>query len=1572
MNTVNSRDPQFSNKREDLLSSKMPSVKFQNEMERVIPLGEKLNVNPQSASQITALIEPSLRPLSENSEHKKTKTYVKGFFNRVVANTGKALIKVVETSFFIEMRASHTENLAILASLTGQPEFGIFLSTLSRAFAQEISENVFEEGILKECVEGEENFLADLLQTLLVKMAVNVGNHLAQERGMDNKTPITPIEIFSHLINSMQGEFNRVQERLEVAKAIINPKDRLKAQQEAVAPLLDQSLHLAFPKGVEELPLRKGARTIVWNYLKNKILGPQFIQFSAYVASFKKLPNAEAFKKNPDNALLGLVCEKGPIIISEWAQEWMAGPQISSLFADKILSILPSQDDQQLKSWISNQLMMCAKKDNPSLMNMWSFFTGSIEPLLVHIFTNLSKGHSQGEEASVTICMNLMKIASVFKENYSMKIEETYVNLQAEKKIPETDPHYIELFIPLATELQKRMGLILKKESMPGFFKKKIENYFSKQLPILLAKHYFKDLVPLTELYHSMVEEEGLQLSLKNELYALSNGQTLANGCQLAGKQGVIRLQEVFVKKAYRIGEEGANSALNRGLPWLKNKTEALILSELEDEKKTEEKQEEKEVSKLSDADSSLKHWLKTWISNHSVHLAQSQNSRVGMLWKFIEHGIDALLAHIFLHAAKEFPQEKNATLALMNRILDKFCFFAATNSSELHAHYTRLKAQGIEPENDEQFVALFKPFCKDLIYQLGMDDETSFPLPKLLYKSLHWLLGNRGPKFFAAQYRTCLSPNECIKTYRDQLSLLIKAENDPEGLVLATQIENLCGFFAQKISVNLENVAYKKVGEFIGEKPNQEEILHFRKNREEFEQQVITSLLMEGVIHYLQGIKAEGKSIEKASLSEILTKFAKVIETHLNEDATVVLNAANEKDPSQKKKNLRQAFVPLTHDLIKLIEFSDKQVLPLSFPFGDFVEEFWPFIQEKALPDLLAEMYLDTTSWTTQIEANRKELEERVGTSTLPDTCKLLGQFVSDFLPPFLFREREELFQGIYTGAAKYFALKGGPKGIALEKYMSENDAVIKEKLCEELFSQFQKNSLILPYMQPLTKQHVEAALLKVFNNLSQRVEELENPESTQYQQEFLVNLGLRLLKVINEHFQTIHWTTASKKKYAAHHVAHEDFIEGFSKRGILHPAVPQNVQSLKAFREKKDAIKTLRYERKRLVGLNDLMQIEECQKRIKVAQKQLREAKKIEKKERENFLKPFSESFLELAGIRGIEDVPFPPPVKEELWSLMQEDLLPNVFGSLFEFILEPATRNKMVIGGLEALNEALDEIDKNPRVNTRQDDEMQKQLNAACGELVLQVIELVPKSMIKAAFKIDRLQTLSAETVGQAVRRVLCEKGNTMLSLIDKAVVLGNPHLDSTKKTFPESDEELEMEELKKLEEAEKDSKKMRELMISTTHRVMAEAISGFFKAPLNQFKKLWNSAVDKVFGKHSITIRNYFKRMADRAIFRAIQVGFEMAYLPFNKTFWFFVDMYMGYKADHLIKSIQLDIHENLLYQVTGEVFATLKGEHNIQGLIEPLLLAAERRKAQEENSVERKYFKIFFNSSFDWI
>lgn len=1626
------------------------------------------------------------------------------------------------------------EALERLNTITGCEEFGLFLSNITPFIAEnirpgllkKIPEKIFKNKFVKDFLDKKESFLADLITTLLAKMMVNIGDCIRKKRATTNDDrPVTPVDIIAYLMETTALALKNVQSELAKSDAIPDQIARKAALKKAIAPAIKEILALVLPKGIEEILLRLVIRGKAWTYLEKEVLPDYLIAFAGYMRGFESITHVENWQNDPANAFLARAGKEISTVITKWGSGLVADPQIAYAISDRIVGhTIPGHSEVQiqLKMWLTEQIKLIGASYNPAINVFWNYLGGSVEALIANGAMSLSKTDPtntlvrEGDEALIVIFLNLMHAIHCFVVSKEKAITESYSKLMRAGKKPEEDSNYIQHFVPLSMAFQQMMGISSKKGQMPAYLENLIQSTFNTHLPAFLAKHYRKHLHLLSDAYEAMKEVLSTNKQKINSPLVLLDELPGAQGLAVKSRQLGLYVKNDLKSRIPQPGQlaEMAATGVAEAAPHLKEALRSMTIQCLlgTDTKVLPITQDDQLTRQVFD----LKEWIRNWVKDHAETFATTHDSRVVNLWHFIQTGVGNILAHVVMgHADNGVPAQLIPSV-IADKLITHFDHFFNRFGNAIFRRYRELKALNIQPDTDAEFVTFFKPLCDDLLALTGLggeaiSDKSSLPVSKLIDFTLRWFASEKAPKLLASLYSENLTPFELIDEYENRLKKLLEMENEQ-----FIQIDNIIDLISQKTAKILHKSFHQQIAKKIdnGTLPkNSDAIL----TPNTYLQIIIKSLLIEAFTNNCE----QQRKLGPISLSNLLKSWSALIVEHRKRYLWHMQTAASMDNPEDRQMALRQTFYPLAKMLLNSLRSptSAKTTgFPVHMPFADLLEQkgVWETIEKEVLPDLLGSMYMDTSAFTRLAKDNRLELGKRMETPHLPESCHAFAEWVSEFLPPFLYMKRLDLSESIYSVIKNALNTSGNPQGLSVAAYLERNEAVLKKQICQDLFSNLKRGSPLLPLAQPAIKEHVEAILLNSCNKITKHIDDLENPKGEHYQHNFLLNTGIRMLNTIKDHFHSLNATAKEIGKSALHHLSYDEALKGLDKRKQLHLGIVKKDkwnEAVTARSSINEALATLRKERKLLAKLNpkhDKRKIARCKKAIQTAKDKLKQAKQIESIHRAEFFKPLANEIMHLSGIDSADDLPFPSPLKEQLWDQIHKELMPNIFASAFEAMMEPSKRNTMLINSLHALNETWDTLDaedemqmqlryaseaseklesallvtektahpadqrmqkiqienafnaldqavkaierwerhaqnetiKNhfitiqdglQRVNEalsiifpvnptkpvapskgiaatlemqqslaqayemartglvsikhtltvipqltatvdkeREEDETQAALNKACGELVLELAGVLGKSVIKTAFKFKRVQTMTAEKIGRALRRQLAKKW-TLLQMIDKGASTGMPNLFKGSQwnkdgkfvrtgqpndvDFAETDEELEHQELERIEYTEKTYKEVRSKMIASARRLVVDNINGYLKAPFLWLKTIWDAAVNKVFGKYSSDVREFFSWIGRITMLRFIELGLAFIGKHIAEAFWYFPEIYLGAKADHLLQSLQHDIHDNLLYRLSDELIASLKGQPtDMQAVLNPLLAAAQQHDDQELSEV----------------
>lgn len=894
-------------------------------------------------------------------------------------------------------------------------------------------------------------------------------------------------------------------------------------------------------------------------------------------------------------------------------------------------------------------------------------------------------------------------------------------------------------------------------------------------------------------------------------------------------------------------------------------------------------------------------------------------------------------------------------------------------------------------------------------------------------------LLEKTAPHMITA-YREYLIPQKAMDSYRATLHQILGTEASEKTRSTAEMVESLCGILAQKITLVAEEEGNNYIFELTEQRPQ------WFKNFQidAYAQQVVKSLLMQAAVHYLQGLQQEGLPLQQARISQLFEKIAVMGSQHLDTHAEELDKAAKNHNKGEREAKLCELFAPLSAELMDLFRSPHKTGntgFPVAIPFPTFLEEHWEYVRDVIVPKAFGKMYLDTTSWMREMDATAEEIKERtinqkVLTSHLPEACRLLGQQVADLIPSLVCREgeRDEIAEALHNGVKEHLRESGAPKEMTVERYLDEHGVEIKKQTVELFLSFFAPSDVAapVPYQKLPMATYMQGAFLKICNGLTKRVAE------KQEKKEFVAQLTKDLLVQIQKHFSVLNQTAKEQGVPSLTNSLHTKYVSAFEEKvepeDRLHKGVPK---SPKRYQERIHAEQALRRERKRWMVLNLTEKIEQCQKNIANAEATIAKAQgendvskvksaskvlvkeshrlaalnaavlknkaKIEhceeiianeklklaavKKEENDYREKeyfgdFTKTFLEICEVKK-DDLPLPGMLKDKLWAQLKDKLLPTALRSLFGLLLDPLTRDKMMVAALKQLNENLSS-DRPPQTLDPIKDKAQADLDNALGLLIKEFVQSIgtsryvdPLSVVKAVFRIDRITDASAELLGQIVRK---ELGESLLDKMDEWVAAGIENLhpgkwegvgkdakyttpsDELKFTYAMKQDALELAERNKILEAERVNKEYRKELVKTGRIAATLTVEYILKYPFMKFLDIWDRAVDFVFRGYSKRVRKYFSFLGTKLVFRLIEQALEFASRPIRNAFWYFMELYLERKIKHVPEITRLDIHENLLYELLDVLFTYLS---SVEKVPDVTLTDEQREKIERHNQEERE-------------
>ena len=488
---------------------------------------------------------------------------------------------------------------------------------------------------------------------------------------------------------------------------------------------------------------------------------------------------------------------------------------------------------------------------------------------------------------------------------------------------------------------------------------------------------------------------------------------------------------------------------------------------------------------------------LKDWLTAQIKESGRSNNLNVTAFWESLGNSSQGVLTYILanasLSATKDLPADADPTTAIPMHIMRCISSFVREKHTSIEEKYAELKNAGKKPEDEPSYQKLFIPLSQQMQEMIELRSKEKV-LPAFLNPLITTVFEKQLPKLMA-EYHEYLLPlaemHDTMAKAQDQKSYAQRLQDLLPGDETRTLINNVCQILTEKISGAIDKAVAEKIGVAVGaapiESPVHQKFLQIMQIKEVYQRDAIKSLLLQAIVHYLEGVQAEGVKIEEASFTAIATKLASTLQNRLVEDAPKIKLAGAIQDPEKCKEALREGFEPLARDLLNLIRAPgavNKEGVPVAIPFGPLLQKMSVKLETKILPDVLAEMYLDTTSWQQQAKSIASKLK-RAQAAPISQACRVFAKWISEYLPPFLSRDSSEVAKQIFDGITQYLKSTGKQNEISVLDYLMKNGDAIQKMLAGTLTTSFKKvsdnkDTALVTAMKPLTQDFFESGPAK------------------------------------------------------------------------------------------------------------------------------------------------------------------------------------------------------------------------------------------------------------------------------------------------------------------------------------------------------------------------------------------------------------------------------------------------------------------------------------------------------------
>lgn len=439
-----------------------------------------------------------------------------------------------------------------------------------------------------------------------------------------------------------------------------------------------------------------------------------------------------------------------------------------------------------------------------------------------------------------------------------------------------------------------------------------------------------------------------------------------------------------------------------------------------------------------------------------------------------------------------------------------------------------------------------------------------------------------------------------------------------------------------------------------------------------------------------------------------------------------------------------------------------------------------------------------------------------------------------------------------------------------------------------------------------------VEIAVLRAFTNLTKRVNARAVDRSNDnHEHHFTLNIVLEMIQMASDHFSIINGTM---KQYGPK-VDEGALRSAFAGVDELHR------------------------------GLNYPPHCNEAYKR-EVAIKA--------------FFEGISEKFLEIALPNGPGDLEAPYFVKNSLWKMLKETVIPNVFADQMDIILDPVNLDSLVLSALNRYNNPKSSVVSPPSGGPPPPNKKLQELNEECGRLVKEVVTFLGPSVAKILLDLPHVQERIGEALGHSIYEAVSNR-YIVNKAINSGIEQGLPsfHIGRWEKadrkkifvplkkvTMPDGREGLQPAEecsfsFAKNESEWKEESDQHDIEKDRLHHELLEALENTLNREIKSFiPNQWNNlclrvrgvvdpVIEGVAGEKGLLVRDRVCKVMDFVLRVVVGKVLAIALFPVIQTVGITVDYYTSSQAKRFVERLHMDIHRNLLYNYLDVVVNALQ-------------------------------------------
>jgi hypothetical protein len=947
----------------------------------------------------------------------------------------------------------------------------------------------------------------------------------------------------------------------------------------------------------------------------------------------------------------------------------------------------------------------------------------------------------------------------------------------------------------------------------------------------------------------------------------------------------------------------------------------------------------------------SLKNRLCDWLEGQCDQLGKAQDASIKMIWKFAASYAEPLLLHLFYHLSKvEIPQgktlegkEPDALSVCCIKLFTMFSRFFRARGKAIADRLAQIQMKQWDPAKDEGLLGHFKLLTGDLLKMTALNDPQLIPVPLFFKQFIFNWLNEFLPHFFLQQYLLSLSPH---------------SSNEGLASELRQQFFDEAYLKDPQLALNVISALYGK-----------EDKLDFF---EFFREQLWLQSGTEKIVQTIEGICAtsasnavqgfmrafalsfqkalQGSSFMEGSHGRLVSIAERLLLAFLKNLCQSTGSKAEEKEGDHPKKwllfnmfyhtvdNVHQQLQGMEEEMLKIAKTYPKNsylydlqmrqlysqmAAQLHTLFGqegisrlrldglpeqeNLKQALWESLKTTLFADQLALFFSEVGAWQLEYKESVKELEHYYQTTHPVWACHVLAQYGSDYIRDFLTTSSQEAAKILLGAVFSWIGDRQDPKTIQTKELLLEQEESILELFSLNLRVIGESEEPVIQQFWDSLTYYIETALAKYLAALSKSIHEIEQKNPN-----LMVDLAIALLKETTAHFKLVNQVTET--------LGQED--PDFS----LDPKT-----MLSRFGS----------------GLNDGVPLDSSEALEK-------DAVRIE-----GFFYPLAFKLFRLADI-SLNDLPFSSNFREEAGELLMQEAIPRALLSAVQEAMKPHMRDGLMLDFVQKLYAELNKIEQRksgelPEEEQPQIDPKQKHLNETCGALVLELVKLIPDTMVQYVFMKEQVKKMSAESIGEAIMPFLSKW--TFLQVIDFFIYNGLPNLHPARwegkqgketlvprKAFVRPDGKSELKLVKKFKFSFHPSKEQLRSESLQANQIRKQLRNEFTSTISLQLrlkamsiaKELWGSvqrALDDFIERHFQQKGLKIKQSADlfcRKLFLEL-IGSVLTYI-----FWPLIQLigllikklYVDARSEDIIENLHSDSLENLVYRSLDTIIEDL--------------------------------------------